>query len=59
MRHRGDGEQDLPLGEQSPGGGSDSGRHGEEFTEPAGPELGQADLAERLDVDPDRGDVKG
>lgn len=62
MRHRGDEHQDGPSGEQSSGGPPaapvEPASPPQEVAAP-GPELEDAGLAERLDVVPERGDVKG
>ncbi len=59
MKHRGDGGEDQPLGHQTPGGGSAPAGPDRDSEELAGPQLGEDGLADKLDVDPERGDVKG
>ncbi len=63
MRLRGDDRADGPSGEHLPGGLSDRARHTldsvvDDMT-PGTPLEEDAALAEKLDVQPERGDVKG
>jgi len=61
MRHRNDDREDRSPGHLSPGGPSAATQPADAVknAKSAEPQLEDADLADKLDVDPERGDVKG